>query len=1033
MKLADVSIRRPVLASVMVGALLVFGLVAYPRIGVDLFPDVEFPVVTITAVYPGADPETIESKVIDKLEEAVSTINGIKVLRSTSLENVGQVVVQFELERKADQAVQDVRDKVATAVRNLPRDLEPPVVAKFDVGAAPILALALSGPRSIRDLTELADTQIKQRLQSIQGVGGVDLVGSRQREFHVWIDPQRLEARGLSVQDVIQGLASQNVEIPGGRLNVGQQELMVKTRGQVHTARELGQITITSFGGSAIRVADVGRVEDGEEEPRSYSSLDGQAAVSLIVRKQSGANTVQVADAVRKALAKIQPTLPQGVKVTVPLDNSTYIRHAISEVQFDLGFGALLAVVIILLFLHDWRATFISALAIPTSVIATFAFIRVMGFTFNNMTMLALSLSIGILVDDAIVVIEAIHRHVSMGKSPFQAASDACREIGLAVMATTASVVAVFVPVAVMQGMIGRFFLQFGLTVAFAVSVSLFVAFTITPMLSARMLRTHEGKGPIASRIEVVLALLDRAYRRILQAALRHRAITLIVATVVFFGSCGLMKFVPFEFMPPEDRGDFMVRVELPTGTDLSTTSAYVEGLSKKLRGLPGVTATFATVAGAVGIDVNKAEIQVNLVPRAKRAFSQDDAMAHVRGLLGAQKDGVVFTVDRISPMSGGGFRAQVVQFNIRGKDFKELNEAASTLTAELRKRSGYVDLDSTYRGGKPEISVTIDRDRAADLGVPIVSLAATLNALIAGQKATELATEGDRYDVRVRLEDSFRRAPETLLGLKVRSVTGQLVSLSSLVTIGRGTGPALIERQGRQRQVTVLANLQGKALGDAVQEIETTAKEKFPSTLTSDWTGMGDVMKESVGHMLTALILAILMVYLILAAQFESFVHPFTIMLSLPLSLVGALGALAVARMSMNIFSMIGIIMLMGLVTKNAILLVDYANHLRQQGMDRFDALLQAGPIRLRPILMTTAAMIAGMIPVALGKSQGGEQRAPMAVCVIGGLITSTLLTLVVVPVVYSLIEGAAERLRRRGKGSAVEETAAVHEEPAH
>ena len=494
MKLADVSIRRPVFATVMIGVLAVFGVWAYPKIPIDMYPEVEFPIVTVTAVYPGADPETIESRVVDKLEEAISTVNGIKVMRSTSMENVGLVFVQFELERKADQAVQDVRDKVSGALKNLPKDLEPPIVERIDINAAPIMALALAGPMEKRDLTALAKDVVKQQLQALNGVGGVDIIGGQEREFHVWIDPQRLESYGLAVGDVTQAMVAQNVEIPGGRLDVGKNELSIKTRGQVFSARELGNIIITAAAGSPVRIADVARVEDGAEEHRSYATLNGKSSVTLLVRKQSGANTVDVSHKVQQALDKLRPRLPKDVSVAIPNNSAVFTENMINDVKFDLVYGAVLAILIIMFFLHDWRATMISALALPVSVIATFAFIQAMGFTLNLMTMLALSLSIGILIDDAIVVIENIHRHLEMGKPPMRAAAEATGEIGLAVMATTASILAVFVPVATMKGIIGRFFVQFGLTVAFAVSVSLFVAFTLTPMMSSRFLRTHTGK-----------------------------------------------------------------------------------------------------------------------------------------------------------------------------------------------------------------------------------------------------------------------------------------------------------------------------------------------------------------------------------------------------------------------------------------------------------------------------------------------------------------------------------------------------------
>lgn len=1016
MKLADVSIRRPVLATVMIAVLVVFGLVAYPGIGVDLFPEVEFPIVTVTAVYPGADPETVESRVIDKLEESLSTINGIKTLRSTSAENVGVLFIQFELERKAEQAVQDVRDKIAVAQKQLPPDLEPPIVEKFDVGAAPVMYLAVAGNLSSRELSRIADDVVKQKIQTIQGVGGVELVGAQDREIHVWLEPERLDTYGLSVTDVVTALRTQNVEIPGGRLNAPGRELVVKTRGQVHGPRELADIVVSFAAGTAVRVGDVARVEDGVEEKRSHAAIDEKAAVALVVRKQSGANTVEVAHAVHKALEQLRKDLPKGVALTVPTDNSPYIEHAIHDVQFDLAFGAVLAVVIVLFFLHDWRATLISALALPSSVVATFAFVKLMGFTFNNMTMLALSLSIGILIDDAIVVIENIHRHLEMGKPPMKAAADATAEIGLAVIATTASIVAVFVPVATMRGLIGRFFLQFGLTVAFAVIVSLFVAFTLTPMLSARMLTAHTGtKSWVGRGIDRFLSKIDAAYKRVLGVALDRPKVTLVVAAGIFLASLGLGRFVPFEFLPPDDRGQFNVKVELPTGTSLDRTMAYADGVARELRTIPGVASTFSTIgAGAQG-EVNRAEIVTNLVPRRERKYSQTQAINFARSALSSRKDAII-AVEAISPIGsgGGGFRASVVQFNIRGNDYDGLNKSATEIIEELRNRGGYVDLDTTFRGGKPEVTINIDRDRAADLGVPVAAIAAALRTYFAGEKATEVVSQGERVDVRVRLEESYRARVESIRALKVRSTSGQLVDLSNIVDVGTGTGAAKIDRQNRQRQITILSNLQGKALGQAIQEIEGVAAAKLGPGTPRDFAGQGDIMRESAGYMVIALILAIVLTYLILAAQFESFMHPFTIMVSLPLSLVGALGGLIVGRMTMNIFSMIGVIMLMGLVTKNAILLVDYTNTLRREGRSRREALLTAGPVRLRPILMTTGAMIFGMIPVALALSEGGEQRAPMAAAVIGGLITSTMLTLLVVPAAYSVLDDVAVRLRR-------------------
>jgi HAE1 family hydrophobic/amphiphilic exporter-1 len=1006
MKLADVSIKRAVLASVMNLVLIVVGVMAYPKIGVDLFPTVEFPMMTVLAIYPGADPGAVEQKVIDKLEERLNTLSGLKSMRSTSLENVGQLVLEFELERNADQAAQDVRDKVSALLPELPPDLEPPVVEKFDVGAAPIMSVTVAGDLGTRELTRIADDVIKARLQKIGGVGSIDVVGGREREVHVWLNRERLTAYGLTVSDVGNALRAQNLEVPGGRIQIGGQELTVKTKGEVKSAKQLGDLILTAAGGVPIRVSDIARIEDGQEEAASSSNVDGKGAVSLVIRKQSGANTVSVAEKVKAELENIKPGLPKGVAVGVPIDNSLFIAASIHDVKFDLLFGAILTVLIILFFLHDWRATIISAIALPTSVIATFGFIQAMGFTFNNMTMLGLTLSIGILIDDAIVVIENIHRHLMMGKGPWRAAREATAEIGLAVIAITASILAVFVPVATMKGIIGRFFYQFGLTVAFAVAVSLLVSFTLTPMLSARYLKAEHGEGnAIVRGINRVLGGVERAYRATLAWALNWRWATMGIATLVFFASIAVLGKTPKEFLPPEDRGEFLVKFELPPGASLESTEAFGAAIAAKLETMPGVTTQFTTVGGGTPPMINAGQIHVSLVDRKERTFKTMEAIAYARELIGSQKPNTV-SVEPVQAVGGGGMRSQELQFNIRGTDYDLLNTAASRIVEKMRAAGGYVDIDSTYRAGKPELAVHIDRERAADLGIPAAVVASTVRTLIAGEKVTELPLSGDRIDVRVRLEDAQRKGVGDLSSIQVRSASGALVPLSQVVKVERSTGPAQIERQNRLRQVTVLANLNGKVMGDALPEIEGFAKEIVPPELTTDWVGRAQAMQESAGYMGQALLLAIILVYLILAAQFESFIHPLTIMFSLPLATIGAFGALFLTQMSLNIFSMIGVIMLMGLVTKNAVLVVDYANTLRAQGMSKTEALLAAGPVRLRPILMTTAAMVFGMFPVALGRSLGGEQRAPMAVAVIGGLITSTMLTLLVVPVVYSLLD---------------------------
>jgi len=1017
MKLADVSIRRPVFATMMIAALVVFGLIGYSRTGVDLFPNVEFPLVTATAIYPGADPEAVETKVITKLEDAVAGISGIKALRSISLENVGQLIIQFELEKDVEEAAQEVRDKISATLRELPKEVEPPVVAKMDLGAAPILSLVLSGRIPIREMTKIAEDEAKPRLQKILGVGGIDVVGGQEREIQVWVRADKLAQYHLAVQDVFAALAAQNLEVPGGRFRDGQDELVVKTKGEVHSARGIAELIVpVPTPGAPIRIKDVARVVDSTEEASSYSSLNGVSAVSLVVRKKSGTNATEVARQARHEIAAMQADLGRrGVKTEVVADLSTFIESSVEDVEFDLVFGAFLAVVIILFFLRNWRTTLISAIAIPTSVIATLAFVYWLGFTLNWLTLLALSLSIGILIDDAIVVIENIYRHVEEGKERREAAHFATEEIGLAVMATTFSIVAVFVPVAFMKGMIGRFFYQFGVTVSVAVLISLFVSFTLTPMLSSRFIKVSKRPNALFQLIERMLQRLDEAYRRTLAVALRHRAAVVMLALATLGAAIYLGSFLKQEFVPPFDRSEFNINIELPSGKSLLATKRYAEQVARVVRSLPGVEQTFVRVGGDVQQKVNEAAIYVKIVGKDRRAFSQAELMEFVRERLARQR-GATISVEETPIVSGSGMKNLPIQYNIRGQSLDKLAGVSRKVMAAMRKIPGIVDIDSTHREGKPELNIRVDRNRAAALGVPVASIATTVRALMGGDKATQLREGGDLYDVRVRLQAKDRARPEDLKRLQVRSSLGQLVDLSNLVTIQRGSGPTQINRQKRQRQVTILANLAGKPMGEALEEVRAIAARLVPPGYSTDFTGMAEVMEESFRDMFFALFLAIVMVYMILASQFNSFIHPLTIMLSLPMSLIGAIGALLAAGRPLSIFSMIGIIMLMGLVTKNAILLVDYTNTLRERGMERDEALLKAGPIRLRPILMTTAAMVFGMLPVALGMGEGSEVRAPMAICVIGGLLTSTLLTLLVVPVVYSLLDGLSQRVLRRG-----------------
>lgn len=1034
MILSDLAIRRPVFTTMVIMAIVVFGLVSLRRIGTDLFPKVEFPIVVVSTVLPGADPETVETTVSDPIEQAVSTIAAIKRLRSVSSDSVSQVVIEFELEKDIDIAFQEVTAKVAGAKRDLPRDIEEPVLSKFDPDAAPIMALVVSGDLPIRELTRIADKTVKTRLQKVPNVGQVKLVGGRQREMWVWLDRRRLEAHGLGVEDVNATLRGEHIEYPGGRVETGEMEYVVKTKAECSTAEEFGSLVVAYRGNAAVRLRDVAaRIEDGLEEERSLSKLGAVRAVSLLVRRQSGTNTLEVARAVDAEIGRLEQELaPQGVKLERTKEQAPFITHSLDEIRLHLVLGGGLAVLIVWLFLRDWRITLISALAIPTSVIGAFIFVGALGFTLNVLTMLALSLSIGLFIDDAIVVVENIYRHYEEGMKPLEAARFGTNEIGLAAFAITLTIVAVFVPVAFMSGLVGRFFYQFGLTVASGVLLSLFVAFTLTPMLAGRMLRHHGAGGWFYQAVEIPLRWLEGWYGRLLAASLRWRWLVVAAALLALVSAVFVGRFLRSEFKPMEDQSEFSITVKAPLGSSLTATEAICDRIRERLEKEPWVSYVFTTIGADELSRVNEAQIYVKMpekIDRRDRGLpGQMEAMQWTRQQVAALGlAGVNLSVGEVDRMGGGGggFKQVALQMDLRGSDLPGLAAAAQRVVDRMRQAGGYADTDISYETGKPELHVHIRRDRAADLGVPTTAIASAVKTLIGGDQVARFKAGGDRYDVRVRLDQAERTRPDDILALSVRSRSGQLVSLRSLVEVREEPGPVQIDRFNRQRQVTISCNLVQTAkagertlvLGDAKEELKRfCAEARLPAGSTYALTGMAEVMEESFASMGFTLLLAVVLVYMVLASQFESFVHPFTIMLSLPLSVVGALGLLVVTGSTMSIFTMIGIIMLMGLVTKNAILLVDYTNTLRQRdGLERTAALLKAGPVRLRPILMTTLAVIAGMLPIALGHGPGSETRGPMAITVIGGLITSTVLTLVVVPVVYSLLDDLRGSLRRR------------------
>lgn len=1019
MLLSDFSIKRPVSTTMVMLGLAVFGCICFRSLGVDLFPRVEFPVITIISVLPGADPHTVETTVSKPIEDALSSISSIKHIRSTSADSVSQVVIQFELEKSTDVAFQEVQAKLGSARSLLPEDLEDPIVEKFDVDSSPIMAVVVSGKLPIHSLSTIADKTVKNRLQRVFGVGQVKLVGDRERTVWIYVDPYRLEGWNLSVQEVAAAIRAHHIEMPGGRIETGPREILVRTKAEVDEVMALNDVVIAYRNDAPIRLSDVGEVVDGLEEERSMARLDGRSAVALLVQRQSGQNTVAVAEAVKKEIQALRSELStHNVSVEIAQDLSIYIERSIHEIQFHLVLGGLLAVIIVFLFLRNVSATIISALAIPLSVISTCIVMYLLGFTMNTMTMLALSLAIGILIDDAIVVVENIFRHFRGSKSPKEAARVGTDEIGLAALAITMSIVAVFVPVAFMKGMVGRFLYQFGLTMTAAVLVSLFVAFTLTPMLSSQFLRDRQVTGLWARWLEKGLNTLDCWYGVALRWVLGHRAVTLSVAAVSLVAALMLTGFIHSEFLPQEDQSDFNIKVKTPLGSSLSATDRIMSSICEKLRGESWLTYTFSTIGTDNLRKVNEGMIYVKMVDKNQRKTSQIAAMEQVRAMIGNNHDCVV-SIEQVPRTSSGSRRACALQVDIKGADLSKLEAQAHELISRLKQRRGYVDMDLSYEAEKPEVDIAIRRDQAAALGVTPGLIAQTVQTMVGGRDVAKYTVGGDRYDIRVRLADAYRRGPEDLFNMNVRNGSGELIPLGNLIEVTSAVGPVQIDRDNRERIVSVYVNLvrEEKTLGQAVTEIGAVFSEmNLPAGYSYEFTGMADVMKESFQNLCIALVLAIVLVYMVLASQFESFIQPLVIMLALPFSVVGALGGLLIAHATLNINTMIGMILLMGLVTKNAILLVDYANTLRSQdGYSMVEALVTAGQTRFHPILMTTLAMIFGMLPIALSHAAGSESSSPMAIATIGGLMTSTFLTLLVVPVVYSLVE------RMRGRSLAV------------
>jgi hydrophobic/amphiphilic exporter-1 (mainly G- bacteria), HAE1 family len=1023
--LAELCVRRPVFASVLILSLVVVGAFAFGQLGIDRLPQVDFPTVTVTTRLPGAAPEQVESEVTDKVEEAVNTISGIDQLNSNSAEGISQVIVTFRLEKSADVAAQEVRDRINRILPQLPRTILQPTIEKQDPDAAPILTIAVTAKKPIRDVTEYTDKVLRRRLESADGVGQVLVLGGRKRQINVWVDANRLRAYNLTVNDISRTLQSQNADIPGGRIDEGAQSITMRTRGRVERPEEFGDLVLRQVDGHPVQIKDVGRVDDGVAEATTLASINGDPTVLLQVRKQSGTNTVEVVNNVKERLADIQEALPPGYELRIVRDGAEFIEASIRSVEEHLIVGSVLAAFVVLLFLGNLRSTVIAAISIPTSIVATFALLWYMNFTLNMLTMLALTLSVGIVIDDAIVVLENIYRFIEeKGMPPIQAAIEGTREIGLAVLATTMSLVAIFAPVGFMSGMVGRFMRSFGLTMAFAVMVSLLVAFTLIPTMSGRWLkvkpRTQDDDHHVHdSKHSKIFGPIDRIYTLMLEWSMAHRGIVAGLAVAVLLSSVPMFRIVNINFTPQDDQSEFDVSLRAPEGTSLEATEVTANRVASAIRQIPEVVYTMITVAGDSAGTLNTASIYVRLKPIDERDRDQFVIMDVVRNevLPKAAPQGVKASLQAPGIAGGGGGGGQGgqgdVTFVLQGPDLRTLERASNALADKARSIPGLVDVDTSLRVGKPEMSVRLDRPKAADLGVQMSDAADALRLLVGGDQVTTYNEAGEQYEVHLRAEEQDRGSQAAVARLTVPSSRLGAVPLENIASFAQGEAPADIRRLNRQRQVTVGANmLPGTSQSTAQEQIAAeAARLGLGSEYRTGFAGRSRELNRTASAFLQALALSLIFMYLVLAAQFESWLHPVTILLSLPLTLPFALLSIVIFGQSLNIFSALGMLVLFGVVKKNSILQIDHANQLKEAGLDTRDAIVQACRDRLRPILMTTLAFVAGMIPLVLTSGVGSATNHAIGYVVIGGQTLVLLLTLLVTPVTYSLFEDAREK----------------------
>ena len=1010
MKISHVSIRRPVFAGVMSLAILLFGVIAFLRLPVREYPNIDPPIVSVVTIYRGASPNVIETEVTNILEEQFATLQGVKTMTSSSREEGSVITIEFELNRDVDEAANDIRDRVSRVRGNLPREINDPIISKVDANAQAVVWLALSSQNhSGLELTDIADRILKEKIQRLPGVGSVILGGERRYAMRVWLDPLRMAAHGLTTQDVESAIRQENAEIPGGRVEGEGREFAVRTHGELDTPEEFGAIVVSRNGNDVVHIHDLADVSVGSADDRTAVRYNGEPAIGLGIVKQSDASTVDVAAAVRRALPELITLLPAGMRLDVAYDSSVFITDSINEVQETLVIALCLVILVVLAFLKSFRATVIPTLAIPVSIIGALAAAYFLGFTLNILTLLALVLAIGLVVDDAIVVLENIYRHMEMGKNRVRSAFDGSKEIGFAVIATTIALVAVFVPLAFLTGSVGRLFNEFGITVAVAVLISGFVALTLTPMLSSKILRPLHGTSRSwASRsFDVFFEWLNKSYDRLLRSTLNHRGLMLLGALGTIVLSVIIFKFLPSELVPIEDRGIGFGIVMAPEGSTLGYTDGYMRQVEQRLLDLPERQGVFtATGLGFGGPgSVTNGFLFLALKPHSERRKSQQQIIQELFPQLISIPGVLAFVIN--PPSLGGGVSTSPVEYVLEGDSYDDLNTSVGIMMGEASRLGYLVNMNTDLHLNKPQLDVNIDRGRASDLGISVADIGSTLETFLGGRIVTNFKRGTKQYDVILQMRAQKRSAPDAIPDLYIRG-SGGLVQLANLVRVSETVAPKELNHYNRVRSATITANLvPGVSLEQALDDLDRIAAVKLPGSIKRELAGESLEYKTSSSGLYFMFLLAIVFIYLVLSAQFESFVHPFTILFSVPLAVFGALLTLFIFGQTLNIYSQIGLIMLIGLVTKNAILIVEFANQLRARGSSAIEAVIQAATIRLRPILMTSFATIFGVLPIAIGLGAGAESRRPLGLAVVGGLFFSTFLTLVIVPTVYTMLAG--------------------------